>query len=380
MKKPKVALVHDYLVQYGGAEKTLEAISEIFPDAPIYTSIYNPRNFSQKINSKTIITPKTSGQIFKWLPILSKYFTFLIPLIFENFDLSGYDIVISDSSSYAKGVITKPDQLHISYIHTPPRFLYKYSVENTKRNAWFYKPIVLVVDHYLRMWDFISSQRADFIACNSNEIKKRIMKFYNRKATVIYPPVEICKENIDRDGHENNFYLIAGRLAAYKNFDLVIKAFNELDDFKLFVIGTGSEEKYLKSIANNNITFLGRVSDEEKNKYMSNCLGLINSVDNEDFGIVPVEVMAHGKPVLAHGSAGHLETVIDNVTGMYFYEISVENIKNKIVEFDQNIKNGKYEPKIIRENAQRFSKDTFKKTFKEFVFEKWNELCQSYQK
>ena len=147
MRKPKVALIHDYLVQFGGAEKTLEAIAELFPKAPIYTSIYKPKNFSGVIKSRKIITPRGMVSTLRAVPILSKYFTFLTPLVFEAFDLDEYDIIISDSSSYAKGVLTQPDQLHISYIHTPPRFLYKYSVESTKRDAWYYRWVVIFIDH-----------------------------------------------------------------------------------------------------------------------------------------------------------------------------------------------------------------------------------------
>jgi len=378
-----VALIHDYLVQYGGAEKTLEAIIELFPDAPIYTSVYKPENFSRALNSKEIITPKAFGSVFRNLPALSKYLTFLNPLVFESFDLSGYDIIISDSSSYAKGVLTKPDQLHISYIHTPPRFLYKYSVENTKRNRWYFYPFVLIIDHFLRMWDFSAAQRPDYLVANSKEIQGRIKKFYKRNSTVINPPVELITSS-EKSGDAvsgKKFYLAAGRLVAYKNFDLVIKAFNKLPDLTLYVIGTGSEESKLKTLASDNIIFLGRVSDEEKHKMMGDCLGLVNAVEDEDFGIVPVEVLSHGRPVLVHKSAGHLETVIDGKTGMFFDNLSVERLVEKVRKFDKKIKDGGFNPREIKASTTRFfSKDNFKHNFYEFVMHKWKKHVQQFAK
>ena len=370
MRKPKVALVHDYLLQYGGAEKTLEAIAELFPEAPIYTSVYQPKNFSGVLaDSKKVIVPKGLGSTFRALPILSKYFTFLNPLVFESFDLGDYDIVISDSSSYAKGVLTKPDQLHISYIHTPPRFLYGYSVESTKRNAWYYRWVVVFIDHFLRVWDFNAAQRPNYLVANSKEIQGRIKKFYKRDSTVIYPPVELASGN--QSESKGDFYLVAGRLVAYKNFDFVIKAFGELPNLRLRVIGTGPEKAKLKKMAGDNVEFLGRVSDEEKHKLMSECKGLINSVEDEDFGIVPIEVLSHGNPVLAHKSAGHLETVIDGKTGMYFDEVNVGCLVEKIKEFDDKINAKGYDSNTIRESTKQFSKDNFKQTFNEYVMGKW---------
>ncbi len=376
MKQPKVALVHDYLVQYGGAEKTLEAISELFPIAPIYTGIYKPKNLPESIRSKEIITQKSVNSVFNLIPIFSKYFTFLIPLVFEGFDLREYDIVISDSSSYAKGVLTKPNQLHVSFIHTPPRFIYSYSVENTKRTAWYYYPVVMLVDHFLRLWDSQAAQRPDYLVANSQEIRKRIKKFYHRESLVIYPPVELADtklpfaNDVQKDG---GYYLTAGRLVAYKNFDVVIKAFNQLPQLKLLVIGIGNEEKRLKNMAGENITFLGRVSDEEKHKLMHHCLGLINAVKDEDFGIVPIEVLSHGRPVLAQASAGHLETIQDGVTGMYFEEVEDKSLADKISVFDKAIREGKYDSRTIQNSVQKFSKETFKKTFHGFVLDKWQE-------
>ena len=369
MDIPRVAFIHDYLVQYGGAEKTLEIMSDIFPEAEIFTGIYKPDLLSKKLNSKKIISPGTS-LLSKW----PKYFTFLMPLYFENFDLRNYDLIISSGNAWAKGVLTKPTQLHISYIHTPPRFLYKYSVESTNRNNWYYKPFVSFIDTSLRVWDYISAQRPDYLLTNSRETSKRIQKFYRREATVIYPPVDVeTKPAVESDNLKAPYYLAAGRLAAYKNFDLIIQAFNLLG-LPLEVIGTGKEESKLKKMAKDNIKFLGQASDEVKFRKMNECLGLIFPVEEEDFGIVPIEAMSQGKPVLAHRSGGVLETLRDGIDGMFFDKVTLEEFVSKMKEFDENIKKSVYNSNSIRDHVQKYSVNRFKKEFEAFVSNKWDQF------
>jgi len=365
MRQPKVALIHDQLVQYGGAEKTLELIAEMFPDAPIYTGLYKPSNLSERINSKTIHSPKNF-----FLERTPKYFSPIMPLIFENFDLREYDLILSDSSCWAKGVLTKPDQLHISYIHTPPRFLYGYSVESTKRNAWYFKPFVMVIDMFLRAWDFASGQRPNFLIANSVEVQNRIKKFYSRTSTVINPPVQIEIDPVLSDSGSGKYYIAIGRLVAYKNFELLIKAFN-INGLPLVIVGNGPEEKKLKSIAGENITFEIKADDEKKKELIKECLGLVNPVKDEDFGIVPIEAMNYGKPVLAHGSGGHLETIKDGANGMFFEDLTPEKLSEKIMEFDKRIRAKAYDPKTIYETAKNFSEERFKQEYKNFVMEKW---------
>ena len=369
MDIPRVAFIHDYLVQYGGAEKTLEIMSDIFPEAEIFTGIYKPDLLSKKLNSKKIISPGTS-LLSKW----PKYFTFLMPLYFENFDLRNYDLIISSGNAWAKGVLTKPTQLHISYIHTPPRFLYKYSVESTNRNNWYYKPFVSFIDTSLRVWDYISAQRPDYLLTNSRETSKRIQKFYRREATVIYPPVDVeTKPAVESDNLKAPYYLAAGRLAAYKNFDLIIQAFNLLG-LPLEVIGTGKEESKLKKMAKDNIKFLGQASDEVKFRKMNECMGLIFPVEEEDFGIVPIEAMSQGKPVLAHRSGGVLETLRDGIDGMFFDKVTLEEFVSKMKEFDENIKKSVYNSNSIRDHVQKYSVNRFKKEFEAFVSNKWDQF------
>ncbi|MBD3365794.1 glycosyltransferase [candidate division WWE3 bacterium] len=377
-KKPKIAIVHDYLLQYGGAEKTLEAILELFPNAPIYTGLYAPKNLPETITKRKVYSLKNP-----LVRAFSKHFTFIMPMIFENFDLTKYDIVISDSSAWAKGVITQPDQLHISYIHTPPRFLYKYSVESPKRFKWYYKPIVAVLDHFLRIWDYCAGQRPDYLLTNSQTTAARINKFYGREARVVHPPVEADLAKTTATEQEKNatkpakamqapYFCSLGRLAAYKNTHLLVQAFNLLG-WDLIVMGTGPEERKLKKLAQNNpkIKITGRVTEEQKNQILAGCKGLIFPVVEEDWGIVPLEAMSHGKPVLAHKSGGATETVKAGVTGMFFESLELEDFINSIKIFNQNIEEDLYKEEKIKQSVGNFSKETFKQEFLEFVKEKY---------
>lgn len=372
IKNLKVAIVHEYLIQYGGAEKTLEAILELFPNAPIYAGVYEKFKMSKIINNRKIYSLKN--------PIFArfiKFFTFLMPFIFEHFDLTKYDLIISDGTAWPKGVLTNTDQLHISYIHTPPRFLYGYSVESQKRNKWYFRPAVKIIDKYLKIWDFAAAQRPDFVLANSNEVKKRIKRFYKRDATVIYPPVDISYEkkhlnsknaisNSNQKLPKTNYYLLLGRLSAYKNFDFVIEAFNKMGK-TLVVAGTGVEKKRLKAIARKNIIFEGRVNEARKTKLLQNCKGLINPVEDEDLGIVPIEAMSYGKPVLVHKSGGHLETVIDGVSGMFFESLKVDGFIKVFEKFDKKIDIGVFNTKEIKASVQKFSKERFKKEMSAFI-------------
>lgn len=367
MKKPKIALAHEFLVQYGGAERTLEAIAEIFPEAPIYTAKYDAKNMPEDLRNRTIISPKSS-----WINKASKYFfTFMMAPVFEGFDFNEYDIVISDGNTWNKGIITKPDQLHITYVHTPPRFLYGYSTESTKRNKWYFKLVFSYIDNILRLWDYVAAQRPDFLLTNSEETRKRIQKFYRRDAKVIYPPVDT---NTNIKTTSNNmvkpYYIAVGRLIKYKNFDILINAFNILG-LPLVIVGNGAYEKNLRKMAGPNIIFKGAVTHAEKTQLVQNALGLINPVKDEDFGIVPVEALAQGIPVLAHKSGGHKETVIEGVNGMFFSELSVGHLTQRIKDFDEAIRTKAFSQDKIKESAQKYSKTRFQQELKEFVEKAW---------
>lgn len=351
---------------------------DIFPQAHIYTGFRKPINVSQKILSQKII----SGKIPSWLG-------FLMPLVFEGFDLKQYDIVISEGTAWPKGVITSPKQLHISYIYTPPRFLYGYATEGQKRDAWYLKPFLKIIDHFLRLWDYHASQRPDFILSISQEVAKRVKKFYGRDSQVIYPPVDAASDQFPRPSRSgsrasqptpqiaqelvsNDYYLCISRLAAYKNIDLLIKAFNKTG-LKLKVAGTGKEEGKLKTLAKESIEMLGFVNDEEKHWLLQNCKGFIFPTDYEDFGIVVVEALSYGKPVLCHRSGGPLEIITDGETGTFFDDLKPEKLAEKIIEFDKNIDDNKYEGDKAYESAKKFSAERFKREFSEYIAQRWEE-------
>lgn len=357
----KVAITHDQLTQYGGAERTLEALLDIFPNAHIYTGFCRPINISQRILGKKIFCGKVPG----WLG-------FLMPLVFEGFDLRQYNVVISEGTAWPKGVITNPEQLHVSYIYTPPRFLYGYATEGQKRDKWYLKPFLKVIDHFLRIWDFNAGQRPDFILSISQEVAKRVKKFYGRDSQVIYPPVEIVKTETPQSTASDQYYLCISRLAAYKNIDTLVKAFN-LTDFNLQIAGTGKEMDRLKMLAKPNVKLLGFVSDEEKSKLLANCKGFIFPTDFEDFGIVVVEALSYGKPVLCHKSGGPLEIVEEGVTGALFSDLAPNKLAKQIEQFDKSINDKRYSGIKAKDSAAKFSSERFKKEFGDYIRQKWEE-------
>ncbi len=355
----RVALVHDFLTQYGGGEKVLEAFHEIWPQAPIFTLFYDPKKMKGKFNDCRINVSPIQN-----LPFGVKKYRWYLPLMpsaIERFNLSEFDLVISDCSAYSKGVLTKPGTMHISYLHTPTRYLWSDAYEyidslrgGEKLVSKFLAPILT----RLRIWDQIAAQRPDYLIANSNFIAQRIKHYYKRDSAVIYPPVDIS--NFSISNKIKDYYLIISRFRPYKRVDLAIEAFNRLK-MPLKVIGTG-EGKLLKKIAGPNIEFLGFVSDKEKAKYLSHCKAFIHPQE-EDFGITPIEAMASGRPVIAYKKGGALETVVDGLTGKFFENQTVEGLANAVLKLDLN----KINPKKIREHAEKFSKKQFKKDIKNFV-------------
>ena len=376
----KVALVHDFLNQYGGAERVLEAIHDLYPYAHVYTSLHDPTKLPLRMHNWDIRPFKLPK-----LPLVHflKYYTAFYPFLFEGLDLSEYDLVISSTAFFAKGIKTRPDALHISYIHTPPRFLYHYPASVGKREIFIYRPILAVLDNFFRIWDYQAAQRPDYLIANSKQVAERIRKFYRRKATVIYPGVELpspkdfgkdkfkdkyllpadkreqveVAEKLDR----SSYYFLVSRLLSYKRIDLVIKAANKLN-LSLKIAGTGPEEKKLKKIAGSSVEFLGFVSDERLSDIYSNCDAFIFPAD-EDFGIVPVEAMNFGKPVIAYAKGGSLETIVAGKTGEFFYEPTVESLVEVLEKFNPK----KYQASACRSQAAKFSLPQFKNNFSSFV-------------
>lgn len=358
----KVALVHDYLNQAGGAEKVLKILQEIFPVAPIFTLLYDENKLGH-------IFPvnKVKPSFIQRLPFgrtKYKWFLMAMPAAIENFNLSDYDLVISSASAFAKGVVTRPETLHLCYCHTPTRYLWSDThsyIEELSYNRLIKKFLPYFLTR-LRLWDRLAADRPDHFIANSQTVQKRIKKYYNRESDLIHPPVETAKFKIA--GQLGNYYLIGGRLVPYKRYDLAVAAFNRLG-IPLKIFGEGPELDKLKKIAKNNIEFLGRVSDEQEVELYSHCLAFVHPQE-EDFGITPVEAMASGRPVIAYAAGGALETVIDGLTGKFFDEQTWEALADAVIRF----KPEDYNPQAIREHAKKFDVEVFKQKIKNYVEEK----------
>ena len=360
----KIAIVHDWLTNMGGAEKAVINFKKIFPEAPIYTTFYNPTNLDDELKNIDVRTSYLQKK--KMITNHKKYYPFM-PKAFEDFDLNEYDVILSSSSCCAKGVITKPGTIHICYCHTPMRYAWEKKNEYTEDMGKLKKKLVGILLHYMRMWDVLSSNRVDYFITNSTAVQERIRKHYRRDAVVVGGPVNCKLFNISEiDG---DYYFVVSRLVKYKRFDLAVQACKELGK-KLVVIGDGPEREKLEKLSENNenIIFMGRQPDEIVKKYMQECKALLFPGE-EDFGLVPVEVQACGRPVIAYGKGGILDTVIDGKTGVYFKEQNVESLKEAITKFEQM----KFYKQEIREHALEFDEEVFRKKVKDFIEEKIRE-------
>jgi len=364
-KDIRVALVHDFLIQYGGAERVLEVLAEMFPDAPIYTLLYDREKMRGKFEGKAIYT----SFLQKFPKFLRKKYKFLLPFMPvapETFDLRDYDLIISSSGAWSKGIVTKLNTKHIAYIHSPMRFVWdyneKYLSENRKEHLKFFiRPFLT----YLRIWDKSAADRPDYLIANSRYTKERIRKYYRRESQVIYPPVNVKSQilNLKLEDKNTKYFLIISRLSAYKKIDCVIEAFNKLE-LPLIIIGEGKEEKYFRSIANKNIRFLGWLPDEKIAQYYENARAFIfPTVD--DFGIAPVEAMMHGIPVLAIRKGGAKEIVSEGITGEFFDAQIPEIVADCVRRFVEKEK--EYDKQIIINRVKEFSKEKFKKEFREYI-------------
>lgn len=376
----KIALVHDYLVRSGGAEKVLEALHEVWPSAPIYTSVVDKKILSSlKIKPANIKTNLVSRLPFP--SVLYKHYVPLYPIAFNATDVEDADVVIS-SSTFAAKFVNKKKAIHFCYLHTVPRFLWGYETELSEPlvkglNNYFYRIYkkLTPIKNYLRRLDYEAAQKVDFFIANSKEVQKRIKKHYGRDSTVIYPPVDTerfasssSQRPVTRD---QGYFLVVSRLGGYKKVDIVVEAFNKLG-LPLKIVGYGPQFDYLKSIAKENIELLGRRNDQEVTNLLLGCTALIFPT-YEDFGIVPVEAMAAGKPVIAYRKGGAIETVVEGITGEFFGEQSPDAIIDSVKKF----KPKKYKPEACRAQARKFSKEEFKRKIKPFVEEAWEESQKS---
>lgn len=355
----KVALVHDHLNQYGGAERVLEALCELFPDAPIYTLFYNAKATHYAFENRTIFTsflqriPGATGY-HRILPLL-------MPLAIERFDLSDYDLVISDSEGFGKGVITSPDTLHISYCHTPPRFLWDgwHDALTSSGLPHIVQRVVPFGLTYLRMWDTQAAARVDHFIANSSFVASRIKKYYRKDATVMYPPVNLAQ--FDQHWKKEDYYLLLMRLVPYKHPEIAIEAFNQLG-LPLKVVGGGPLLGKLKKIASPNIEFLGPLSPKEVPRLYGQAKALIFPQE-EDFGISAIEACAAGTPVIAYRAGGAKESIQEGVNGTFF-DLQTSDSLAQIVRAFQKMK---FSDTIIRQSVKRFDKDRFKKELKEYI-------------
>ena len=364
----KVALIHDHLAQDGGAEKTLKVLSEIFPDAPIYTLLCEQKNIDKYYSNRQIET-----SIIQKLPGGVKHYQWympLMPMAVEFFDMTPFDLVLSDTSSFAKGVITTPDTLHICYCHTATRYLWSDTHQYIKELRYnkYFKKIISLVLNYVRIWDKLAADRVDIFATNSFTSQQRIKEYYRREATIIYPPVETDKLYVSDE--QENYFLAGCRLVPYKRIDNIILAFKN-SGLKLKVFGDGIDFPRLQEIAQGaqNIELLGRVSDETRAELYSKCQAYINP-QKEDFGITVVEAMASGRPVIALRAGGAVETIIEGKTGLFIENDSPEAIAEAVKNFDGS----KFNPTEIRKHALQFSTDNFKQKIKKFVDEEYQKF------
>lgn len=374
----KIALVHDFLIKLGGAEKVLQVLHKIYPDAPIYTLLYDKEGtcgIFEKSGYKIITSSlqKKPAFIRKRLKLLLTKF----PQAIEGFNFDKYDIVISNSNSYAHGVITKPETLHICYCYSPTRYLWDWHSEYLAENNINDGLIGLYIKSKLsqiRIWDFLSSDRVDVFIAQSKTIEDRIKKYFRRNSTVIYPPTDISKIKLN-DNKPKNFYLIVSRLTPYKKIDLAIEAFNQ-NGKTLYIVGEGSDKARLDKMAKPNIKFLGFLSDQTVARLMGECKALIFPGE-EDFGLTPIETMASGRPVIAYKKGGLTETLIEDKTGLFFDQNNAKSLTDAIKRFESNIDNFKSE--ICREQADKFSEKVFTEKIKKEVLKQYVEHRKKYQ-
>lgn len=349
----RVALVHDDLVQWGGAERVLLGISDLFPDAPIYTSVYDDSNsqIKAKFGSKKIVTSflqKIPGWRNLYKALLPLY-----PLAFEQFDFSGYDLVISQTTRFAKSVLTKPETVHICYIHTPPRFLWNFSGSENNR-------LLGPLFSCLRVYDLIASSRVDYFLAGSKNCQERVKKVYNRDSQILWPfidferlrAVNVC---------DGGYFLVIARLNRYKRVDLAVNVFNK-NGQALKIVGAGPELGNLSGQAKSNVEFVGTVSDELLISLLAGCTALIVTGE-EDFGLVALEAQALGKPVIAYKKGGNLETVIEDRTGIFFNEQTEESLSEAVHRFAA----WKFKPEACKKQASRFSREVFTRSLLKIV-------------
>ena len=368
----KIALVHEHLAQDGGAEKVLLNFQALYPKAPTFTLLYDPSRSNASFLGKDIRT-----SFIQHLPFGLKHYQWYLPLMptaIEQFNLQDYDVVLSSSSALAKGVVTRPETLHISYCHSPTRYLWSDTHRYVQELTYgrLIKKLIPFVLTRIRTWDRLAADRVDHFIANSRAIQKRIKKYYKRDSTVIYPPVDVASFSIGQGA--GGYYLIGGRLVAYKRFDVAVLAFNRLG-IPLKIFGVGPELNRLQAMAKPNIEFIGKVTNDELKRLYRECVAFLHPQD-EDFGITAIEAMASGRPVIAYAAGGALETIIPGRTGVFIEDQNWESLTDTIIRYRPEI----FKPDVIRQHALQFDSTQFKTNIRRFVEARWQEYLTNNDK
>ena len=358
----KTAIVHEWLVNYAGSERVVESFTNIWPEADVFSLV----DFLSDEQRKIILKGKKAKTSFiQKLPLAKKKHRNYLPLFpsaIEKLDLSGYDVIISSSHAVTKGIKKKSGQLHITYCHSPMRYIWDQADQYLKGTKGLIAKLFI---NYLREWDLKSASNVEFFIANSHHIAEKIKRIYNRDAEVIYPPVDVDKFEVSE--HKEDYYLTASRMVPYKRLDLVIDVFNELPDKKLIVIGSGPEKEKLISKGSSNIKIIGHQDTEKLKVYMQKAKAFVFAAE-EDFGIIVVEAMACGTPVIAWNYGGTGESVIDGETGILFSEQTKDSIIAAVIKFEGI--SGNFNPELIRNHSKKFSRMKFENNIKNFVDEK----------
>jgi glycosyltransferase involved in cell wall biosynthesis len=368
--KRRVAIVHDWLPVYGGAERVLEQMLMVYPEADVFSLI----DALDEENRKFLKGRPVKTSFVQKLPGGKKYYRHcfpIMPLAIEQFDFSPYDMVITSSYAFAKGIITGPRQLHLCYCHSPIRYAWDLQTQYLKESRMDRGPLTWLVRgmlHFIRMWDSRTAAGVDAFMANSRFISRRIEKVYRRDATVVYPPVNIDRFEVGAE--KENFYVTASRLVPYKRIDLIIQAFNGMPDRQLVVMGDGPELPKLRRLAGPNVKVMGYQPQEVLKSHLKRARGFVFAGE-EDFGIILLEAQASGTPVIAYGRGGALETVIENQTGLFFGEQSTESLQGAVAEFESR----QWDAQKCRQNAERFSAQVFRDKFQQFVEAEWERFA-----
>lgn len=370
-KNLKVAIVHEWLIDYSGSERVLEEMINVFPDADIFSIVeFLPENQKFYLKGKKVKT--TFIQKMPFAKSKFRSYLALMPLAIEQINVMDYDVVISSSHAFSKGVITQSNQVHFCYCHSPIRYAWDLYHQYLQEASFGKIKLIFarVILHYLRMWDLTTSNRIDYFIANSNYISNRIRKIYRRSSKVIYPPVNVEKFHIGEE--RGDFYFSASRLVPYKKMDIIVKAFAKMPDKKLIISGSGSELDSLKKMATSNVTFLGYSIESVLVEHMQKCKAFLFASD-EDFGIITVEAQACGAPIIAYGKGGSLETVKEGISGIFFREQNEVAVEKAVAEFENYPH--KWDTSAIRKNAERFSSSRFKEELLSYVEQKIRQNC-----